>query len=668
MNYPACEKKDFQTEYFGHKVEDPYRWLTDNHDPEVLAWVKAENACTDEWFEKEKLEAKIQALKKGKRRPLYSAISKWRDGFLAAKREDGYPVVVKLSQDMQAEEIIAERGTLPEYTPYSATACPKEQKYLALYGLKDEAARPSVLIIDCEKREIVETIKGTFNYAWSASDLVLYYSETVSDAKTQESYSRMCAYHADTGVTECVFEDREYSVLGDVHVASDEHTILFEYWSDYSHSRYFSYDEMTKEVRSINGDHAAEMRYIDTKAGEHYFIMKEDAPFGKLIAIAQGKSLQDARVLREEGEEVLDSGFMLDGRVYLMSLKAACARLICLQEEEQAVQEREVKLPEEIGTLTVCGSAGGKKYFQYQSFVMPPALLEFDGKTMKTVLKSSDVSHPDVITEQRYAKSVKDGREIPYFVVRRKDLKPEECKAVWMYAYGGYNFSEVPAYEMPCTGLRVAEWAEDKGIYILASIRGGNEFGSQWHEEGMGLLKKNCYYDMIGIAEQMIEEGWTRKGEVIVTGASNGGLMVSALVTMRPDLFGCVIGSVPHTDMLQFAEDDRGPMYITEYGNPRESEEMFKYLLSYSPYHNVKQIAYPWIYLQTGECDNNVPPYHGKKFAARLQELNQSDAPILLRVLKDGSHDRGAGEVFWRTTAEMQLFADEYIAYRENER
>ena len=137
---------------------------------------------------------------------------------------------------------------------------------------------------------------------------------------------------------------------------------------------------------------------------------------------------------------------------------------------------------------------------------------------------------------------------------------------------------------------------------------------------------------------------------------------------MRPDLFGCVIGSVPHTDMLQFAEDDRGPMYITEYGNPRESEEMFKYLLSYSPYHNVKQIAYPWIYLQTGECDNNVPPYHGKKFAARLQELNQSDAPILLRVLKEGSHDRGAGEVFWRTTAEMQLFADEYIAYRENER
>lgn len=133
---------------------------------------------------------------------------------------------------------------------------------------------------------------------------------------------------------------------------------------------------------------------------------------------------------------------------------------------------------------------------------------------------------------------------------------------------------------------------------------------------------------------------------------------MSALVTMRPDLFGCVIDSVPHTDIIHFVEDDREPMYITEYGNPRESEEMFSYLLSYSPYHNVRKTEYPPFYIQTGECDNNVPPYHGEKFAARLQELNQSENPILLRVLEKGSHDRGSGEAYWKTIAEMQLFVD----------
>ena len=531
--------------------------------------------------------------------------------------------------------------------------------------MQDEAARPSVFVIDCEKKEVIGETGGTFSYVWSKSCPILYYSTTVSDPKTQESYSRICAYNVETGETNCVFEDREYSVLGNVHTASDGHTLLFEYWSDYSHSRFFSYDELTGAVHSINGDHAVEMKYIDTRSGTHYFIVKEGAPFGKVIAVPKDGKLKDARIVREEGEEVLDSGFMLQDKLYIMSMKTACARLHCLWEEEGRVKEQEITLPEQTGTLNYCGKSGERIYFQYQSFVTPPELLEFDGEMMRVVLKSSEISHPDIIVESRYARSVGDGREIPYFVVKRRDLKPEQCKGVWMYAYGGYNFSTPPSYEMPCTGLRVANWAEDGGVYILASIRGGNEFGSQWHEEGMADRKKNCYYDMIGIAEQMIEEGWAKKGEVIVTGASNGGLMVSALVTMRPDLFGCVIGSVPHTDMIQFAEDDRGPMYITEYGNPRESKEMFEYLLSYSPYHNVQKIAYPWIYLQTGECDNNVPPYHGKKFAAKLQEMSTSDAPILLRVLKDGSHDRGAGEVFWRTTAEMQLFADEFIKHRE---
>ena len=230
-----------------------------------------------------------------------------------------------------------------------------------------------------------------------------------------------------------------------------------------------------------------------------------------------------------------------------------------------------------------------------------------------------------------------------------------------MYAYGGYNMMSAPWYTEMVTGLNIPKWVQGGGVYVHLNIRGGNEYGPRWHEDGMMMTKRHCYEDFIAIAERVIADGFTSKGKIGITGCSNGGLLMSALVTMRPDLWGCVIDSVPHTDMIHFAEDDRGPMYITEYGNPRGSEEMFRYLLSYSPYHNVKAVDYPPTYVQTGEMDNNVPPYHGKKFAARMQAMNTSDHPILLRVLAEGSHDRGKGEVYWKTIAEMQLFLEQHL-------
>ncbi len=136
---------------------------------------------------------------------------------------------------------------------------------------------------------------------------------------------------------------------------------------------------------------------------------------------------------------------------------------------------------------------------------------------------------------------------------------------------------------------------------------------------------------------------------------------MSSLVTMRPDLWGCVIDSVPHTDMIHFVDDDRGAMYVTEYCDPRSDKETFEYFLSYSPVQNVKETDYPAVYIQTGECDNNVPPYHGKSFAATMQEKNTSENPILLRVLEKGSHDRGQGEVFWKTIAEMRVFMEKAL-------
>jgi prolyl oligopeptidase len=226
-----------------------------------------------------------------------------------------------------------------------------------------------------------------------------------------------------------------------------------------------------------------------------------------------------------------------------------------------------------------------------------------------------------------------------------------------MYAYGGYNNAMPPSYHNFFVGLDIVDWVKEGNMYVNINIRGGNEYGEKWHTDGYKLKKKNCYYDFIGVSEGLIKDNYTKPENIAICGGSNGGLLMCALLTMRPDLWGCVIASVPHTDMISFAKDDRGPMYITEYGDP-EDKEQFDYFLTYSPFHNIKKVNYPPIYIQTGECDNNVPPYHGKKMAARLQQYNTSDNPILLRVLEKGSHDRGKGEVFIQTISEMQTFIE----------
>ena len=557
MQYPECTKKKYQKDYFGNVIEDPYYWLTDGCQPEVLEWAKKENEFTDEWFDRGELERKITWLKEKKKISLYTNISRWGNHLAATRREDGYPRVVKLDQNMERETLVMERGTLPGFTPFSVKICPADDNLIAVCGLYDRAARLSVLVIDCRERTIKAVAENTFTYTWSADSPVLYYIDTVSDVEAQICTSRICTCNALTGEKENAFEVPGNPVFGNVITSTDRKTLMFELWDDYSHTRFLSYYEKTGVVYDITAGTAVEMQYIDSMQGRHYFIRKENAPFGEVISVEEGKKISEAVLVRKEGKEVLDSGFILKGKLYLIGLKAACARLLCLDkkdgewtEKDNGFLEKEIELPGKMGQLVHCGSTADEIFLQYESFTQPPMLLSFDGEYMKVLKKTSEEEHPDIVVEQRYARSTEDQKEIPYFMVRHKDCRPGMKAPVWMYAYGGYNFSALPGYENGVTGLQIAEWAENGGIYILASIRGGNEFGACWHEEGMLEYKKNCYYDMIGITEQLITDGWTEKGKIVVSGASNGGLMVSALVTMRPDLYTCAIASVPQTDML----------------------------------------------------------------------------------------------------------------------
>jgi len=301
---------------------------------------------------------------------------------------------------------------------------------------------------------------------------------------------------------------------------------------------------------------------------------------------------------------------------------------------------------------------GKTLYFSFESFTDEPQLLKLENHKLVKINEVDEKNQGISVIQKKI--EVRDGTLVPCYLVYKEGMKLDGSNPSLMYAYGGYNIAMLPGYENKFVGMSIVDWVSEGGLYVHINIRGGNEYGTKWHEEGMLKNKKNCFNDFIDVAEALQKEGWTSPEKTGICGGSNGGLLMTALTTMRPDLWGCVIASVPHTDMLRFCLDDRGPMYITEYGNPQD-ESMFEYMKSYSPYHNVKAVNYPAMIIQTGECDNNVPPYHGKKMAARLQELNGSDNPILLRVLAKGSHDRGKGEAYIQTISEMQAFLKKHL-------
>ncbi len=654
--YPGIRRADLVEDYFGHKLEAPYTWLRNTDDPEVKDFTKRENDFTDKWFSDEVGAAKLEEIKKKLRAertpdlPMY--ISPWKDGYLATEDDEGNYKIISLDSDFNKREVLFERYDLPERTPFVAEACPLDDNILGIMSQIDNAPRPDFVIYDYSKKEIKGILPMTFSGLWSKRKKILYAASTKIEG--DKSLTAILAYDVDSEAVREIMTFDGNAIFGNLHISEDGRTLILAFSRDYSCDYCYSYDEESGEIIPLNEEEALPVTYIDTFNGKHYFISFKETPHGQVVAMDMGKGFDDAEVIYTEEKAFLENGYQIGDRIFIQSSENAASRIFDLETGDN------IEMPESIGSLGLAGKTKDAKVFSFDAFLAEPMILNFDGNEFK-IVQGKKCEYDDLVVELLSAPSVEDKKEIPYYLVRRRDDPKDGNSKALMYGYGGYNISMPPWSTERITQTNIASWVREGGIYVHCLLRGGSEYGSTWHDEGMGLKKKNCYYDFIGIAEKVIADGYTRPERIAISGASNGGLLMSALVTMRPDLWGCVIASVPHTDMIHFANDDRGPMYITEYGNPMGDKETFEYLLSYSPVHNVRETAYPPIYIQTGECDNNVPPYHGKSFAATLQEKNQSDNPVLLRVLEKGSHDRGQGEVFWQTLAEMRAFMEKAI-------
>lgn len=653
--YPKCRKSDLVEDWFGSKLEAPYTWLRDTYSEEVLDFTRRENEFTDEWFKSEatgEVDAMIAKLKAEHKEDLPMGITPWRDGFLATDVQEGNYSIVSLDSSFGKSETLFVRDFLPKRTPFSAEACSKDDNVFAIMSQVDNAPRPDYVIYDWDKKEVLDILPMTFGGAWSKAKKIFYVATT--KVIEEKSLTAILAYDVEKGESKEVFVFDGNAIFGAVDVSDDGGSVIFSFCPDYSTNFFFAYNEETGQVSPIAADKALQLHYVDSVDGKHFFISYENTPHGEIVSIKDGDTIENAETVYVEGKAYIESGYLIDGEFFLQCSQDAASYIMNLDTKEQ------IEMPVSVASLSYSGKTKENLLFAFDAFLSDPQVLEFDGKEFKRVM-GEETSHDDLMVELLYAESKEDKKQIPYYLVRRKDAEKNGKSKTLLYGYGGYNVPMPPWSKERVTQTHIARWVEEGGIYVHCLLRGGSEYGSTWHEEGMGMKKKNCYYDFIGIAEKVIADGWTSPEKTVISGASNGGLLMAALVTMRPDLWGCVVASVPHTDMIHFADDDRGAMYVTEYGNPRDSKGMYEYLLSYSPVQNVKAVDYPATYIQTGECDNNVPPYHGKSFAASMQELNTSDNPVLLRVLEKGSHDRGQGEVYWQTIAEMRVFIDKAL-------
>ena len=651
-NYPECRRSDLVEDYFGHKLEAPYTWLRNTKDPEVLDFTARENAFTDAWFDKDEVEAMKAKLKAEHVPEPMMRLSPWRDGYLASESKDGNSSVVELDSSMNKVRTLFARYDLPERTSFAADACPTDENLLAILTMVDAAPRPDIVIYDFEKKENLAVLPMTFSGSWSKKRRSYYSPATKVEGES--SLTTIQRWDADTGEVAEILTYPENSIFGEISRSEDGSCFIFCFSMNYSEHIFYSYEEESGQLTCLNEGCPLELIYVDSTADGHYFISLKESDHGTLIVIPRGGTIADARTVYEEKDGYMDSGFSAGGKlfVHVQSCAASAVKIV--------PDGTPVALPEPVCAIAPCGEGRGVKFFSFDSFTSSPVILKFDGEKFETA-QGTPADGSEMVAELLFAESGADGAKIPYYLVRRKDAEKDGNHRTLMYGYGGYNINMPPWSTEMVSQTNIRSWVLSGGIYVHCLLRGGNEYGPAWHLAGMGMNKKNCYGDFIGIAEKIIADGWTVPAKIVISGCSNGGLLMSALVTMRPDLWGCVIDSVPHTDMIHFADDDRGAMYITEYGDPHRSEEEFLYLKSYSPVHNVRAVDYPPVYIQTGECDNNVPPYHGKSFAATMQSMNTSDNPILLRVLEKGSHDRGQGEVFWQTIAEMRVFMEKAL-------
>ena len=668
INYPQTKKTDKVDSYFETKVSDPYRWLEDDRSLETADWVKAQNQVTFGYLAtipfrdaiKQRMEKlwnyeKVSApFKEGKYTYYYKNNGLQNQSVLYRKDASG------------KEELFLDPNTFSkDATTSLADISFSKDGSLCAYSISEAGSDwRKVIFINAETKQSIgdKLIDVKFSgLSWKGNEGVYYSSYDKpkgSELSAKTDQHKLYFHKLGTSQTDdiLVFGDKEKRRYVGGTVSEDNHYLFISAANSTSGNELYLKDltQPNSEIKSIHSGFEYDVDVLDSKGSKLFIVTNFKAPNKRVVTVdVANPSPANWKDCIAETDQVLSPSTGA-GFIFANYMKDAVS--VVKQFDYNGKLVREIQLP---GLGTASGFSGKSEdealYFSFTNYVTPNTTYKFlplEGKSSIYVQPKVDFISENYISKQVFYTS-KDGTKVPMIITYKKGTELTAKNPTILYAYGGFNVSLTPSFS-----IANAVWLEMGGIYAVANLRGGGEYGKKWHDAGTKMQKQNVFDDFIAAAEYLIAEKYTSSDYLAIKGGSNGGLLVGATMTQRPDLMKVALPAVGVMDMLRYHTFTAGAGWAYDYGTADDSKVMFEYIKGYSPVHNVKSgVKYPATLVTTGDHDDRVVPAHSFKFAAELQAKQSGANPVLIRIETNAGH--GAGKPVSKTieeAADLQAF------------
>ena len=657
LEYPQTRRTDHIDILHGVSIPDPYRWMEDIDSEETRAWIEAQNQLTQAYLENAPMRDQIRQrmtelwdyekfgvpeVHAGRYFYTYNTGLENQDVLYWMQGLDGE------ARCLLDPNTLSEDGT----KALTGTAVSNNGKFLA-YGISEAGSDWQEWFV--RKVEDAQDMPDHLEWvkfsgaAWDKQDEGFFYSRYDApgegDLLKKTNYFQKLYYHklgTDQDEDILIYERPDHKEWGfGGEVTEDGNYLVIYVWVGTQDEVGIFYKDLTKpdaDVVELLDQFDAEYQLVANIGTTFYFLTTQNAPLRRVVAIDITKPHQENwREVIPEGEDALQSVDLIAGKFICTVLHDAVSQVKIFDENGNFAGM--IDLP---GLGTVAGFHGKQDaretFYSYTDITTPSRVYRFDVQKQTSELFRSPklVFDPSQYATEQVFVTSKDGTRVPTFISHRKDLQKNGELPTYLFGYGGFNISIPVMFKVP-----VLVWMEMGGVYAQVQLRGGGEYGEAWHAAGMKANKQNVFDDFISAGEGLITSGYTRREKLAIGGRSNGGLLIGAVMTQRPDLFGVCMPTVGVMDMLRFHKFTIGWAWVSDYGSPDDPDE-FKAILAYSPYHNIKAgIEYPPTLVTTGDHDDRVYPAHSYKFAAALQAAQAGEAPILIRIDTRAGHGVG---------------------------
>lgn len=663
LKYPEAPRGNQVDTYFGVQVPDPYRWLEDPASEATQQWVSAQNALTRSFLEtparsalRERLESLWNYPKYGTPRKKGQQYFYWHNNGL----QNQYVLYTQSDLNGPARVVLDPNSLSNDGTRTIGTTALSENGELLAYGISEGGQDQQTLHFRDTRsaKDLPDTIPGLRNssVAWLPDHSGVIYNRypTASERaalgldpdSSEPTHSRVYLHRLGTPASEDVllYQLPEQPAIDLYPGITDDGRYLLIYGYEGTEPNNGLWVKPVAELsqpntpfRQLVAPGQASFSVAGNIGSRLYLQTTLDAPRGRLVSLDLDQPDAPFEEVLPEQEAVLDSVQLAYRYLVVSYLSDAHQRLQLHQLNGEKVKE--IPLPT-LGTVGALNSRPDdpELFFSFSSFVYPGESYRYDLSTgsLQRLRRSEVAFDPERFATRQVFYTSADGTRVPMFLVHRKDVEPNGSAPTLLYGYGGFNISLLPHF-----ALAQLPWLEAGGVYAVANLRGGGEYGDEWHRAGMLDQKQNVFDDFIAAAQWLKSSGWSHPQKLAIQGGSNGGLLTAAVMLQQPKLFDAVISQVPVLDMLRYHQLSVGRFWIPEYGSAERSAAEFKTLYAYSPLHNIKPVAYPPLLVMSADHDDRVVPAHAKKFVAAMQHTARSEAPLLLRVETKAGHGAG---------------------------